>query len=342
MPAALQQWRSSSAKCPVEDPAARTQRSYSSPPSPSPLPPCLAEGSCTYQTIYQGISHSFDFRRLCDPGRDYILSDGLGHTYSAQICGTAWKECLPATWENQYQFGNVIQSWGSPPPCNNRCVDGRTGQPICCTEDCQVIAVAKPTFSTVVQGDPTQGLQLTYIGETPTASDPYKCPIDPSTGAPYPRVTHMQFYCDAGTTGFANLFEASQNATEGCEYYLKFKTSLACVNSGGLSGGWVFNIIVMVAVTVYLGAGSFLNYRNKGTWEVPNKSFWAEVESLIMDGMAFLLFGCKKPGSRRLPVGEDSSKGFGSTSSVSSSSADSSSSAAGAAAFTGSSYNSSA
>lgn len=197
-----------------------------------------------------------------------------GHMYYAQICGKAAKSCLPQDWENQYQFGNTIQTWGTPPPCLNvseaTCVDSRTGLPSCCSEPCQVVAVETqanpPIFAPIVAGDPSQGVRLTYMGETPTRSDPYSCDYDPATGAPFPRITHMEFYCDADTTGFANFYEVAQNATDGCDYTLRFKTSAACIGSaaGRLSGGWVFNIIVFVSAALYLSIGAFVTWKKEG------------------------------------------------------------------------------
>jgi len=94
---------------------------------------------------------------------------------------------------------------------------------------------------------------------------PYVCDYDPDTGAPYPRITHMQFFCDPAQVGFANFYEVGINATDNCDYTLKFKTNIACLPGllGGLSGGWVFNIIVMSGAALYLGIGSFLTYRKE-------------------------------------------------------------------------------
>lgn len=102
--------------------------------------------------------------------------------------------------------------------------------------------------------------------ETPTRSDPYSCDYDPATGAPFPRITHMEFYCDADATGFATFYEVAQNATDGCDYTLRFKTSAACIGSaaGGISGGWVFNIIVSVAAGLYLSVGAAVTWKKEG------------------------------------------------------------------------------
>jgi hypothetical protein len=171
--------------------------------------------------------------------------------------------------------GNVIQTWGSAPECLNvtesTCVDSRTGLPACCSEPCQVVAIettlTPPVFSTIVPGDASQGVRVTYFGETPTQNDPYSCDYDPTTGAPYPRVTHMEFYCDASATEFANFYEVAQNATDGCDYTLRFKTSIACVGAAAgavLSGGWVFCIVVMVVGALYAIIGAIVTWRKEG------------------------------------------------------------------------------
>jgi len=171
--------------------------------------------------------------------------------------------------------GNVIQTWGSAPECLNvtesTCVDSRTGLPACCSEPCQVVAIetthTPPVFSTIVPGDASQGVRVTYFGETPTQNDPYSCDYDPTTGAPYPRVTHMEFYCDDSATEFANFYEVAQNATDGCDYTLRFRTSIACVGAAAgakLSGGWVFCIVVMVVGALYAIIGAIVTWRKEG------------------------------------------------------------------------------
>lgn len=218
-----------------------------------------------------GDAVKFDLRRLCNANADYQMTDAVGHTYYAQICGRAGKACLPADWENQYEYGRVIQTWGSAPLCgpNNppTCVEEDTSPPqlVCCSEPCQVIGTNQPTFSTVVPGDPTQGIVLTYLGEQPTSSDPYSCDYDPTTGQPYHRVTHLQFFCDPDVQGFANLFEVDQNSTDDCDYTLKFKTNAVCMGSG-LSGGWTFVIVMASLTTLFVVGSSFKNFRRTGTW----------------------------------------------------------------------------
>jgi hypothetical protein len=261
---------------------------------------CDPSAKCTFNVDYKGSSATIDFRRLCNAGGDYILSDGIGHTYFAQICGFAAKGCLPKDWENQYEYGRVIQSWGGPPTCNTsapECVEERTGAPVCCSEPCQVIAVRSPTLVILNNNDPTQGVELQYSGETPTGSDPYQCDFNPATGTQYPRVTHMQFFCDPTMDGFARLYEVDQNSTDDCDYTLKFYTDVVCdfAVSGKpqVSGGWIFNIIVFSVFGAYVIAGYGLNYWKKRVIQFPNQGMWKELEALIWDGVRFLGNRCR-------------------------------------------------
>lgn len=248
---------------------------------------CDQEGTCSYSVAYHSSTLTFDFRRLCNAGGDYTLMDDQGHTYYAQICGLAAKKCLPHMYETEYEYGRVVQAWGSPPSCDNTCVESRTGAPVCCTEDCEVTGVYKPNFQLIDPNNPKAGMRLTYTGATPTRDDTYSCPVNPSTGVPYPRVSHMEFYCDPNVDGYANFYEVDQNATNGCDYTLKFKTSLVCISDLSLSGGWIFSIIVLSSFAAYVIIGTLWTYRVEKIWAFPNRQFWAEVESLIFDGIMF-------------------------------------------------------
>jgi Autophagy-related protein 27 len=199
---------------------------------------------------------------------------------------------------SEYAYGTTVQYWGTTPACDMSCVDPRTQELACCTSPCAVTGVQSASspaqFSSLVSGDPSQGVRVTLFGETPTKSDPFRCDYDPVSGAPYPRVTHQEFYCDPSVTGFAELYQVIQNQTDTCDYTLRFKTSAACINSNSLSGGWVFSIIVMVTSAVYFGVGSVWVKRSTGSWGIPNKAFWAALDELILEGCRFILRGCKK------------------------------------------------
>jgi hypothetical protein len=277
---------------------------------------CDVQADCTFTTNVKGKSVSFDFRGLCNPLADYQITDVQDHTYYAQICGTAAQACLPQNWETEYQYGHVIQTWASAPTCDPvqpACVDPNTGNPTCCTAPCEVVAVQSAQFSLLDANDASAGLQITYIGETPTKDDPNNCDKD-ANGNYYPRVTQMQFFCDVDQTGYANLYEAGQAADDDCLYTLKFKTALACVDVA-MSGGWIFVTIVLSVFAAYAVFGALWGYHKTRTWAFPNAAFWTEANELIFEGVVFAVHGCRKPaksamaGSKYAGIGTDGGVG---------------------------------
>ena len=270
---------------------------------------CDAGDSCAFSFAVPsapGGRFTLALRGLCNPLADYKLDDGLGHVYYAQICGSAREPCLPKGWLNEYEYGRVTQKWGPPPSCNDtgagaECIEESTGLPVCCTSDCQVIAVQQPVASMIDPLDASKGFELFYLGETPTLSDPAVCDRDPN-GVPYPRTTHMQFLCDWSADGYARFFSVTQNATDDCDYTLRFKTRAACVGAEPLSGGWVFDILVLVAGSAYWLLFSALNYRATGAFRLPaqHAAFWAASNALALEGLLFALNRCKRPSSEAL------------------------------------------
>lgn len=67
--------------------------------------------------------------------------------------------------------------------------------------------------------------------------------------------------------------------------------------STGISGGWIFIIIVLVVVPIYLAGGFVYNWKVKGTAtgteSLPNISFWRDFPGLVKDG--FFFFKSKLP-----------------------------------------------
>lgn len=104
----------------------------------------------------------------------------------------------------------------------------------------------------------------------------------------------QEFYCDPSVTGFATLYEVVQNATDSCDYTLKFKTSAACVVSTGLGAGWIFDIVVLLGAGLYLGLGALWVKRSTGSWDIPHRAFWSQVDELVLEGLRFIFRGCKK------------------------------------------------
>ena len=134
----------------------------------------------------------------------------------------------------------------------------------------------------------------------------YWCPWDPTTGGQYQRKVSYHMICDPSVNG-AEPFEALQNVTNECDYHLSFKSKFACAsktpiapyrppsgNSGKLSGGWIFVIIVLVLSVVYFGGGFLYTYQTERVWAPPNRQFWSAVGQYTSDGASFIGSGCKR------------------------------------------------
>jgi len=60
--------------------------------------------------------------------------------------------------------------------------------------------------------------------------------------------------------------------------------------SGGLSGGWIFLIILLVVTVLYIGIGCAVcikKYEKRGIEACPHKDFWCAIPGLAKDGCAF-------------------------------------------------------
>lgn len=244
---------------------------------------------CSADISVKGQVKHLNFRRLCNPSRDYSATDGAsGHVYKAQICGLVSARCLPKNYNIQYEFGRVVQFIdAADPPCDNSCVDERTGQPTCCTGACEIPAIG-PGVISALNGDPMQGIVISYVGTTPTLNDPWQCPVNPATGNFYPRTTEYQFKCDHSVTGFAVLESVLQNTSDSCDYTLKFKTNLVCFGDLPISGGWIFMIILLGGFGLYVIGGYAYSYARLKTFVFPNQEFWSEVNDLIFEGVVFV------------------------------------------------------
>ncbi|MCV5901630.1 hypothetical protein OFN63_36615, partial [Escherichia coli] len=73
-------------------------------PAPASRPATHPAAAAAAAAAPAGTLYSYDLRSLCNANADYTLTDAVGHTYYAQICGTAAKSCLPETWENEYEY----------------------------------------------------------------------------------------------------------------------------------------------------------------------------------------------------------------------------------------------
>lgn len=270
-------------------------------------PHCDQSYHCQYRYVPpdRSTEYNFDFSSLCS-GTDYTLKDQAEHTYKANICGYAKAPCLPATWDNTYEFGVAVQFWGATPSCQTKdCTSN--GAAACCTQDCQVLGVGNPTWSLLDPTNPkTGGVKAMYTGAAATDSDPFWCTFDPATGAQYPREAHFNFHCDWSVSGVVPV-TAVQNSTNDCRYMLEFNTAHACANdtgsSGGISGGWIFIIILVCGAFLYVVGGMGYGYFTTRRLEFPNMPFWTTFADLVRDGFLFVGHGFKKQGGSMAGAG---------------------------------------
>lgn len=128
--------------------------------------------------------------------------------------------------------------WGSAPTCDltdptKSCQDKETGADVCCTASCQVVGlpetVSTPSVSLINADDISAGIQVSMVGEQPTAGDPNACSTwDPSTGQPVLRHTNFIFTCDPSVKGFARVVSVAQDEVNDCLYTFTFATATAC------------------------------------------------------------------------------------------------------------------
>lgn len=272
-------------------------------------PNCDPSYECVYKYTAPDLSrfYTYDFSSLC-ASTDYFLKDEKEHEYYANICGTAQHICLPATWQNTYDFGVAVQFWGGTPQCDNANPGCKThtGTQQCCTANCQVLGTGAPIWSLLDPTNPmTGGVKARFLGAAASDSDPFWCTFNPQTGSQYEREVHFNFNCDSGVDGVV-ADKALQNTTNDCRYQLEFRTSKACgggSSSSGMSGGWVFIIILVVVAFIYVVGGMGYNYVTKQRLEFPNLAFWASFADLVRDGFLFVGHGFKKQGGSLASAG---------------------------------------
>lgn len=201
------------------------------------------QNSCKWSTVIDGQQYTYDFRyapgftgyyciallycfggcsNLCLEEDEYVLDDGFGHTYFANICGNAVHNCEPENWVATYEYGTAVMEWGATPVCNATtatCVDKVTGDKVCCTADCQVLGVmdSAPAFSLIKDNNPNGGIKMAMAPVAPNSDDPFWCPWNVQTGSEYPFTVTYMFVCDKTVTGRANPLTAVENSTQSCE-----------------------------------------------------------------------------------------------------------------------------
>jgi len=108
-----------------------------------------------------------------------------------------------------------------------------------------------------------------------------------------PRKTNINFLCSQQDASSFTWSEDTQ-----CEYDITFQTTHACSSgpspknssaSGGLSGGWIFIIILLCLTFVYCVGGMAYNYKyddsKQGMDLIPQRSMWTGI-------MEYTIVGC--------------------------------------------------
>lgn len=168
-----------------------------------------------------------------------------------------------------------------------------------------LVAPAPAAPGASANGDPTVALKSLQL----TLDNGSNCSAPTA-----PRVGKFKFVCqansesptvyqtpdaDGGTCSVKGGYVFTIKGKVGCPHKGKFSGG----GSDGLSGGWVFIIILLVGSFVYCVAGCvWMNRREgaTGTDMIPQKAFWAALPGYVLDGCratwGFALGLCNKGG----------------------------------------------
>jgi len=83
-----------------------------------------------------------------------------------------------------------------------------------------------------------------------------------------------------------------------CGYGIDIRSSAACpvTTPSGLSGGWIFILILVVAATIYIAVGCGYKRHKKGLVGMesfPNIDFWRQLPVLVKEGCLFTWSKCR-------------------------------------------------
>jgi hypothetical protein len=206
-------------------------------------------------------------------------SGGMGYTYAAAFCRAVSAETSQGCNTASANF------------CQTNCAVGNGNgcpKPLAYP----VSLMSQTTYSFLTDGDGNQ-IGVTMTGyNTPNQMDKQGiasvyCPNAP--GAP------------AATTATSSDFPVGSTKCNGHTIVLTSQAACNLVSGkghsnskngggGGLSGGWIFCIILFVTVPVYFAVGCGLNY-HKGSRScgelTPNYAFWSAIPALMKDGAVF-------------------------------------------------------
>jgi len=151
----------------------------------------------------------------------------------------------------------------------------------------------QPVAAPLDASDPKKGLLLSY-----TNGDRCWTPSDPMKE----RTANVYLTCSSTTD---NTIVVSEPDT--CNFKIEFKGKCSGGGGGsggkkkGLSNGWIFIIILVVATFVYVTAGCVFNVKKKGLSgkeAFPNYSFWAAFPGYVKDGCKITANFIKNKGRR--------------------------------------------
>jgi len=146
-------------------------------------------------------------------------------------------------------------------------------------------AVARSTVVTITC-DPTTPGQITSM-TTATCSQPYGAAMKSkyvcAAGSPSPKISPTSSLSRGASPSASLSFGATPPPENG---------------GGGFNYGWIFVIIVLVALVVYLVGGFVYKKKREGTSgfveSIPNIEFWKDLPFLVKDGFVFVFTKIKR------------------------------------------------
>jgi len=134
-----------------------------------------------------------------------------------------------------------------------------------------------PVFALIDATDPKKGLSMTFMNGDQCGTNKAKAIVY----FPCASQTSTQFTVTEGGC----IYNLMLPALEGCP-----TDKPAPEKASGLSGGWIFIIIVACCVPTYLAMGILYNTKRRGTSgveSIPNIEFWRALPGLCKDGCLY-------------------------------------------------------
>lgn len=209
-------------------------------------------GVCTNTFDASGVA--FDLRTLTNQSNPTFMFDYYPYSYK-------WAPCVPL-----------------PGTCNN-VGDVMAAQYV--NGDCfrNLGVLSSPRWSLLDSSNPSAGVVLAYSGGT-------ECHVPETIQGS----TTIKVTCDQEAivpTGFTYTVEQ-------CSISIAFRSINGCPSeyTSGLSGGWVFVVLLLVAALVYFGGGVAYKKATLGTSgleSIPNIDFWRELVYLATLGTRYFV-----------------------------------------------------